>query len=236
MDPRKVLHAVVQAEPVVGNVEEEPRERSAGEKQAVLGDRVVAHKVTKAGLLDLEALVGLLGRRNARQLVHMGLAPFAGNVVLGVLVGLLDITGNVEGVAGGLGDGQAVVQRDAAGDGAKANERAPHLVDGHGAVAGAVGGLGRGREGVLEAEGDEEHDEGGAQLAEPLHGEDGAHHGATPLGGRKLGRDDAREGVVAADTDAHQHAPEDDHAYDRHGGRVAAQGVGEGSEDDDHEL
>lgn len=196
----------------------------------------MAHEVAEAGLLNLEALVGLLSRSNPRELVHLGLAPFAGDVVLGIFVGLLHIAGDIEGVAGGLGDGEAVVQRDTAGHGTETNQRAPHLVDGHGAIAGAVGGLGRGREGVLEAEGDEEHDEGGAQLAEALHGEDGAHHGPTPLGCRKLGGDDAGEGVVAADTDAHQHTPEDDHAHDGHGGGPAAQSVGEGGEDDDHEL
>lgn len=116
--------------------------------------------------------------------------------------GFLHVHLHVKGVAGGFGDGEAVVEGDATGHGTEADEDTPHLVDGHAAVAGAGCEGGGWFEGFLEAEGDEEHDEGGAELAETLHGEDGAHHGTAPFGGGELGGDDAGEGVVTADTDA----------------------------------
>lgn len=44
-----------------------------------------------------------------------------------------------------------------------------------------MGNVGVALELVLEAESEEDHDEGGDHLANALHGKDGTHHGTTPL-------------------------------------------------------
>lgn len=141
----------------------------------------MTHKVAEAGLLHLHLLIGMLARGDASHLVDLGLASLAAHVVLGVLVGLLNISLHIESVARRLGDGETVVQRNTARHGTESDERPPHLVHGLGAAVCAVGKLAGALEGIFETKGDEEHDESGAQLAQALHGEDCSHHRSSPL-------------------------------------------------------
>ena len=195
----------------------------------------MAEEVAERGLGDFH-----LGRvdphaLHAADLVRHTLGC-AVEVGLDVGAGLDDVAGDVEGVARGFRDGQAVVEGDAARDGAEADDHTPHLVDGQTADTTAVGVVRGAAERLLEAGGDDEGDDAGGELADALHGEDGAHHGATPLGGGELGGDDGGERVVTADTDAHEHTPEDDDADDGDGGRVGGERLGEGGEDDEEEF
>ena len=191
---------VVERETVVGDIEEAPREGGTGEELGVLGHAVVADEVAEAGLVDGQGLGSILLGGDTGNLVGVTLV-LAAHVGLDVRVGLLDVTSDVEGVAGSLGDGQTVVEGDDTGDGTETDEDSPHLVNSEAADASAVGLLGGGEERLLEAESDEEHDESGGELTKTLHGEDSAHHGTTPLGGSELGGDDGGERVVTTDTD-----------------------------------
>lgn len=96
----------------------------------------MAEEVAPAGLGDLHLLLGHLLGGDAGDLVGLalGLALLEG---FDVVAGLLNVLLDVEGVAGGLGDGQAVVERDAAGDGTQTNDCTPHLINGDGTISGA---------------------------------------------------------------------------------------------------
>ena len=87
-------------------------------------------------------------------------------VGLDVRAGLDNVSGYVKGVARRLGDRETVVEGDAAGDGAEADDNTPHLV--HGLEAGSVAILRRGcdLERVLEPRG---HDEGDDACEECQH-------------------------------------------------------------------
>jgi hypothetical protein len=147
------------------------------------------------------------------------------------------------------------VERDRARDGAEADKDTPGEVD-----------LVVRRRAVddvaLEGHDRDESDEGGEELAVALGREDAGHHAAADPGSSKLGGDDGRERVVAADTDAHDESiesksgrqfwrvesrarerqdeagvpPEDEDADDRDGRAVTRKSLGEGGDDDDHEL
>src|SRR3569833_3265860 len=117
--------------------------RSLPHKQlAILPLAVVTEEVAPAGRLVGQMLCRVLLGGNTGQLVGVALG-LAANVSLDDVVGLLDITGDIERVAGGLGNGQSVVEGNAAGDGTEADQDAPHLVDGDSADSGAVGRLAR---------------------------------------------------------------------------------------------
>lgn len=83
-----------------------------------------------------------------------------------------------EGVPRRLGHGKPEVEGDAAGHGAHADHDAPHLV--HGRVAsvrlGAVGGLFRSDERVLETDSNHQEQQSRRKLTNSLHGEDRIHH------------------------------------------------------------
>lgn len=79
--------------------------------------------------------------------------------------------------------GELTVQGNAGGNGAEADQSTPHLVNGNLAGSSALADIGGALELRLEAESEEQHDESSDELANALHGEDGTHHGATPLGG-----------------------------------------------------
>lgn len=67
----------------------------------------MVEEVAQAGTGDLERLLGSLGGGDAGDLVGVALA-LAGHVSLDVVAGLLDVTGDIESVARGFGDGQTV--------------------------------------------------------------------------------------------------------------------------------
>jgi hypothetical protein len=67
----------------------------------------VAEEVTPAGLGHLEVGTGTLLNLGAGNLISLTLT-LASHVGLDILVGLLDIAGDVKGVAGGLRDGETV--------------------------------------------------------------------------------------------------------------------------------
>lgn len=227
--------SVVEGETIVSDIQEEPRKSRASEQQAVLWNGVVAHEVLEAGLGNLH-LVGNLCSSDTCGLVNIGITTLSGDVVFRVLIGLLHIPLNIESVTGCLRNGKTVVESDTSRYGTEANQSTPHLIDGNGTDTSAVGDLGGRLQGLLEASSDDEHDDGGSELANTLHGEHGAHHGTSPLGRRKFGGDDGRQWVVTTDTDAHEHTPEDDGADNVDRGRGASESVGEGSDDDEHQL
>lgn len=159
------------------------------EQLSILPLRIMTDEILPASLGHRHALSSLLLRRDTSELIRRTLS-LAIDVSLNIFLRTLNIAGHIKGITGCLGNGEAVVQSDATGNGTETNEDSPHLVDGLGAVAGAVGGLGGVDERALEAQSDEEHDKGGTELAETLHGKDSTHHGSTPLGRRELGGDD----------------------------------------------
>jgi hypothetical protein len=181
-------------------IKDEPRHGSTKQDLAVPELAVEAEEVLERGLGDIELGATLLTGSNLHQLVGVAVAMLAGKVLLGVLVGLLDITGNVEGVTRSLGDSETEVQSDTGGDNTDTDQSTPHPVDGNlaFAVAGSiVAGL---VDLVLEAGDEAKHDKSSAKLTESLHGEHGTHHGTSPLGGGELGGDDGRQRVVTTDT------------------------------------
>lgn len=191
---------VVERDAVVGDVEEAPRQGGAGEQHGVLALGVVAEEVAPAGLGDLHLLFGFLLGDDAGGLVGLalGLARLEG---FNVVTGLLNVSLDVEGVARSLGDSQAVVKRDAAGNSTDTNDCPPHLVNGNGTVSGA-GSQSRGSlKRLLETECNEQHDECGSKLAKTLHSKDGTHHGTSPLGCSKFGGDNTGKRIVSTDTD-----------------------------------
>lgn len=171
-------------ETVEGNVESEPAV-SATEENLEVGP---------LGVMTKEVAARRLGHLDAFHRLVLDLLESPSLDEIGILLSLVQITLDVHGVARGFGDGQAVVQGDARGNDAQADDDAPHVVD-----VVVVGVL---EQDALEARGNADGDDGGGEVTETLHGEDGVHHAAAVLGGGELGGDDGREGVVAANTDA----------------------------------
>jgi hypothetical protein len=204
----------VETETVESNIEEEPWHSSSEQDLAVPDLAVETEEVLEGGLGNLELSNRLLAAGDLGDLIGIALTVLARDVLLSIDGGLLDVAGNIEGVAGSLGNGEAVVEGKAGRDDTDTDESAPHLVDSNRAVASAgvvtTGGLER----ALKTGDEAQHDEGTTKLTETLHGEDSTHHGTAPLGGSELGGDDGRKRVVTTDTDTHEHTPEDDQAND----------------------
>lgn len=158
------------------------------------------------------------------------------HIRLDIGIGLLDIKRHVEGVARRLRDGDAVVQGKTGGDRPEGHDDAPRAVASDLAGLGAFGEVGSVDELVPEADSDNKGDKSRRELARALHGEDGSHHGAPPSRGCELRGDDGREGIVAADTNAHYHPPEDEHAGDADGPAGAGKGLDERRKDNNGEL
>lgn len=123
-----------------------------------------------------------LHRLNAADRINIaGTRSFARKVSVGVCVTSLDVTGNIESVSRGLGDGQTVVEGDTSRDGAEADNDTPHSVNGD--FAGLVTQLrlfrgdGLGFKSNSDNEGHKRSDE----LADSLHRKDGSHHCSTPF-------------------------------------------------------
>jgi len=139
---------------------------------------------------------------------------------------------DIESVSNGFGNGQTEVECATGGYGAESVDDSPRFVE----RVLAVGSAGSDLEGVLEADGAEEGDEGGGELAEALVSKHGGHHCTSPFDGRELGGDDSRQGVVSSNTCAEYDPPEDHHSDDTEGGASPGQGECKGCKDDDHEL
>lgn len=67
----------------------------------------MAAEVAEAGLGDLELLAGILLSSDTANFIRVALA-LSVDISLDIVVGLLDIAGNVEGVTGSFGDGKTV--------------------------------------------------------------------------------------------------------------------------------
>lgn len=98
---------VVQGQTVESDIKTEPRTSGSEKEEEVLALAIVAAEITEAGLGDLEALLSLLVGLGAGNLVRCTLG-LAIDISLDIVVGLLDIASNIEGVTGGLGDGKTV--------------------------------------------------------------------------------------------------------------------------------
>ena len=73
------------------------------------------------------------------------------------------------------------VKSNASRDSTAADQGTPHLINSDGAFTRALGDLGSTLKMLLHAKSGEEHDQSSDQLTNTLHGEDGTHHGSTPL-------------------------------------------------------
>jgi hypothetical protein len=129
----------------------------------------------------------------------------------------------------------------------------PHLVNSKLADTSASGCLGGRLKGVLEAGGNDQSNDGSCELTNTLHGEDGVHHGSSPLGGSELRSDDRGQWVVTTNSDTldviskvahyfgvqsayHKHTPEDDETSDGNSAGWGRESLSESSEDDDDQL
>ena len=103
----------------------------------------MAEEISPAGLGALKLNDSLLLSGSTADLIGVTFG-FTSNVGLDILTGLLDIPRNIERVARSLGDGQSVVESDAAGNGTETDDGTPHLIGGLGAdsVAGCEAGCG----------------------------------------------------------------------------------------------
>jgi hypothetical protein len=147
---------------------------------------VVAPEVGPAGLGRIQTLARVLEDSSTADLIRLALT-FTRSVSLDVLDGLLGVTCNIEGVARSFRDGETEVESNAARHSTEADDDTPHLV--HSKLAHTVAKVDRlgGLEGVFETRDDDQSNDGGGELANTLHGEDGTHHGTSPLGGGESG-------------------------------------------------
>lgn len=157
-------------------------------------------EILKGGFRDLESGGGLHHGGDTADLVWVALGLTL-HVGVDVVAGLLDITCDIKGVTWGLGDGETVVEGDAAGNGTESDDYTPHLVDGQLADTSAVGGFASSDEGLLETGSHNQSNDCGCELTNTLHGEHSVHHGSSPLGGGKLGSNDGRQWVITTDSD-----------------------------------
>lgn len=217
-------------------------------------------EVGPGSLGDLQSTGLFLHGGDTAELINLTLTALAGNVEVGIRIGLLDITCNIEGVSRSFGDGETVPQGNETGEGTHSNDDTPHLIDGQSTVAGAFGGIGSGLEGSLEASSADQSDQSGSELSKTLHSEDSVHHGTSPFGSSEFRSDDGGQGVIASNSNTlwlrlvlpssafspvlpgchfetyHDHTPEDDETNDRDGWGSRSQGLSECSEDDENEF
>lgn len=226
---------VVERDTIESDIEEEPGASGTKENLAVLPLAVVTPEVGPRSLGNLELTGGGSLSGGTSDLIGVTVV-LAVEVGLGVSVGLDNVTGNVEGVARSLGDGETVVESNASGNSTETNDDTPHLVNGELADTIASSRVLGSQKGLLEAGSDDKSNDTSGELTNTLHGEDGTHHGTAPLGGSELRGNDRRKRVVTTDTDTHENTPEDDDADDRDSGRVRGESLSDGCEDDDHEF
>lgn len=144
----------------------------------------MSDEVGPAGLGGSEMLAVFLNSSSTLNLVGVALTR-SFQVRTDVLAGLDNVAVDIESVTRSLGNCQAIVQSDDGRNSTKADDHTPHLVNSEIANASALGDSAGGLEGFLETSGNDQSDYGTGQLADTLHGEDGSHHGAAPLGRRK---------------------------------------------------
>jgi len=229
----------VQTKTVESNVKQEPRTSGANEGLGVLPLAVVTEEICPAGLGNLKSVAVVLNCLDTLDLVGNTLG-LAGNVSFDIGAGLDDIAGDIKGVAGGFGDCQTIVESNAPWNRTETDDNTPHLVGSKLANAGTGLVAGGGLKRLLEASSDDESDETGGELAETLHSEDRAHHGASPFGGREsdesqslvlnlgvelaeyvLRGDNGGKRVVTTNANTHDNAPE---AEDTNNGQGRAVG------------
>lgn len=191
---------VVETDTIEGNVEEEPGTSSTKQDLAVLPLAVVVDEVAPRSLGDFHARGGIAHLVDAGDLIGDALGRRR-KVGLDVGAGLDNVAGDVKGVTRGLGNGQAVVESNAAWNSTEADDHTPHLVDSDATDATALVDTRCGKKRLLEADSDDERHDAGGELANTLHGENGAHHGTTPLGSSEFRCNDGAERVVTSDTD-----------------------------------
>lgn len=152
-------------------------------------------EVTPGGFGNLHLGRVLANALDAANLVRdtLGLGRQVG---LDIRTALDDIAGDVEGVAGSLGDGEAEVEGDAARNGTETNDHTPHLVDSDTADTTALARCTRCKKRLFEAGSHNESDQTSSKLADTLHGEDGSHHSASPLRGSELSGDNGAQRVI----------------------------------------
>ena len=198
-------------------IKRKPRIRGTEQNLEVGPLAEVGGKVAAARLGDLGALDDGIGVNDESA---------GGEEGVDVLGGLLDVALDIHGEARGLGDGEAEVEGEHAGDAAETDEETPAEIDVVGVADGIVEDL------VLEGRDDDEGDEGSGKVPEALHGKDGIHHAATVADAGELGGDDCGQRIVTTDADAHDEAPDEENTNERDGGTMAGDGLSKGAEDD----
>lgn len=219
---------VVETKTVKGDVKEKPRSSSSEKDLSVPPLAVVAPEIGPRRLRGVK--FGSLHDRYSTHLIRMPLT-LALYVGFYIFLAFLDIASDIKGVAGSFRDGQTIVEGDTSWDGTEPNDDTPRLVDRELANTTAVGDFLGGLERFFETRRTDERDDGRGELADTLHGEDGAHHSTSPFRSSKpedayqqtlcsrvrlnlLRCDDRRQGIIAADTDAHKDTPEDEDTND----------------------
>lgn len=172
---------IVKTETIERDIEKEPRPSSSEKNLSEAPLSVVAVEIGPRCLGNIELSCGLHSLNTADLINISSTGSFAGKVGLGICVTPLDVTGNIESVSRGFGDGQTVVEGDASGHGAEADNNTPHSVNGSFtslvALVDFVCGDGLGFESNSDNEGHECSDE----LTDSLHRENSSHHCPTPF-------------------------------------------------------
>jgi len=172
--------------------QEEPRQRRPDEHLEVLPLAEIGKDISPGCSWDIEACLGHPSSRvTVGFVVATGLALHVGS---DVGIGLFDVVLDVKGVSWRLGNGDAVVQREAGRDGAHTDDNAPGPVGSYSAGCVALRLVLDVDVRVLEGDGGNEGNHGRHEQAKALHGEDGSDHGATPA---SRGKSAARQDQVA---------------------------------------
>jgi hypothetical protein len=99
--------SVVQRETVESNIETEPRTSGSKEQRGILPLAVVLEEVSPASLGNFKVGLGALKVLGPRDFIGVSLT-LSVHISLDVLICLLNVTGNIEGVTGSFRDGKTV--------------------------------------------------------------------------------------------------------------------------------
>ena len=122
-------NGVVERDTIVSDIKEEPRTSSSEKDLSVLPLTVVSPEVGPRCFRDCELVGGVANGSGVSDLVWVS-TWLVGHVGLDVRAGLDDIAGDIEGVTRSLGNGQTVVEGNAAWDSTETDDDTPHLVNG----------------------------------------------------------------------------------------------------------